>query len=217
MKRARRHMGGRGTIVPCLLLAAVLLQAVPVAAEPDGTRIQAPREPSDPTVDAGGKRSTAAEADVTATVITAKGEPMTGSLLLPFDTIEAETAEKGPEGKKSFPLASIKTLEFTRWRGTLRRKNEYAFYPVLMKITLRDGKAYQCSRVTPALNRLLFKDYRGRRVLYAYFFDYRDGKKWKNSGEADMAYPDTSPAAGTVVRIEFAAAGMKGPLDWLFK
>ena len=209
--------GRTNMVVAGLILASALFFSGPTSAESNGTEIRAPEGPAVPAVDAGGKKGPAGQADFPATVTTAKGESMTGSLLLSFDAIEVDTAEEGPERKKSIPLASIKTIEFTQWRGTLRRKNEYAFYPARVKITLRDGKAYQCTRVAPALNRVLFKDYRGKRVLYAYFFDYRDGTTWKNSGETEMKYPETNPFAGTVVRIDFTAAEMRNPLEFLFK
>ncbi|MBN1495330.1 MAG: hypothetical protein JXA07_01085 [Spirochaetes bacterium] len=205
---------GKKLLLLCMLLMATALIG---ASGDDGSGVRAPGEPAAPAVDVGGERKAPVEVNYPVTLTMAKQEPLAGSLLLPFDSIDVEILARTSGRNLSIALASIRTIEYMRWSGTLRRKNEYAFYPALVTITLRDGKAYPCTRVTPALDRLVFQDEGGKRVLYAYFYDYRDGDKWKNSGAADMKYPETNPVVGTIVRIDFTATDMKSPLEMLFR
>jgi hypothetical protein len=204
-------------ISSAFILFIFLLPFVPVAGEIPPGDLPAPKEPAEPAVDVRGKKAGAGGADFPVTVFTAKGSALTGSLILKFDAIEIETAGEGHERTKSISLSSVESIEFMRWRGALRRKNEYAFYPALAKITLRDKKTYECLRITPAFGRLMLKNHAGSRFIYVYFFDYRNGKTWKNSGETGMNFPETNPLAGTVVRIDFTAAEMKNPLEMLFR
>ena len=123
----------------CMLLMATALIGAPGN---DGSGVRAPGEPAAPAVDIGGERKTPVEVNYPVTVMTAKQEPLSGSLLLPFDSIDVEVLARTSGRSLSIALASIRTIEFIRWSGTLRRKNEYAFYPALVTVTLKIGRAH---------------------------------------------------------------------------
>jgi hypothetical protein len=123
--------------------------------------------------------------------------------------------DNGVARKETIPLAGIDVIEFIRWRGTERRKHEFAFYPSLTRIRMGDKKVYECGRNIPKLNKLLFKNFKGNRFMYAYFYDHRKDDRWKNSGEPDMRYPETTPPSGTLLRIIFTKTGEKNILEKL--
>jgi hypothetical protein len=198
-----------------LAMAVLVSAAGHYADKKNSGEMRLPAEPSVPGVDIGGAKGQGGEKELAVTVVTVKGESMTGSIIIKSETLEIEIDENGASVKKALPLAAIDTIEFSRWRGMQRRKNEFAFYPSLTKITMTDKKIYECARAIPALNRLLFKNYRGKRFLYAYFYDYRVKDRWKNSGEQDLRYPETNPLAGTLLKITFARAETKNPLEQL--
>jgi hypothetical protein len=210
-------MGNRDRVLFSAVMFIAMAVLVSSAGYPAGKQtageMRLPSEPAVPGVDIGGGQG--GEKEFTVAVVTVKGDAMTGSFMIQSDTIVIEIGENGASVKKSLTLAAIDSIEFTRWRGIQRRKNEYVFYPSLTKITMADKKIYECARAVPALNRVLFKNFRGKRYLYAYFYDYRVKDKWKNSGESDLRYPETNPAAGTLVRITFSRAETKNPLEML--
>jgi hypothetical protein len=80
---------------------------------------------------------------------------------------------------------------------------------------MKDKKVYVSDGNIPKLNRLMFKNVKGNRFIYSYFYDYRKNNAWKNSGEADMRYPETNPPPGTLVRIIFLKTENKNWLERL--
>jgi hypothetical protein len=179
--------------------------------ETKSPELRIPRDPDPPAVDIKEKNKGKPE-DTRVTVETMKGEPMEGSLILDFDLLDIEV---GTARKESIPLAGIDSIEFIQWRGTERRKNEFAFYPCQTRIIMKDKKVYVSDRNIPKLNRLMFKNVKGNRFMYSYFYDYRKNNAWKNSGETDMRYPETNPPPGTLVRIIFLKTENKNWLERL--
>jgi hypothetical protein len=144
-----------------------------------------------------------------------KGEAMAGSLILDFDALEIDVMDNGVARKETIPLSGIDLIEFIRWRGTERRKHEFTFYPLQTRIRMADKKVYECGRNIQKLNKILFKNFKGNRFVYAYFYDYRKNDVWKNSGEPDIRYPETNPPAGTLLRITFSRTENKNWLERL--
>lgn len=208
----------RRRMMAALMLAAALalprLNAVEQKTGSGGVR--APNEPAAPDVDMEKKKRPDGDG-VPATVEMATGEKMTGVLVITFDSLEIETAEAGGSRVTAVPLGAIDSIEFIRWAGKELRKNEFAFYHAAARITLTDKKVIESVRNIPALNRLVFKDAKGSRRLYSFFYDYRKDGTWKNSGKADIAYPETNPHGDALVRIMFLKKEEVNPLDTIFR
>jgi len=183
--------------------------------ETPSRKLRIPKDPDVPAVDIKEKKDQGKAVDIPVTVETAKGDAMAGSIILNFDVLEIDIMDNGIEQKKAIPLEGIDSIDFVRWRGTERRKNEFVFYPSQTRITMVDKKIYECGRNIPLLNRLLFKNFKGNHFMYAYFYDYRKNNVWKNSGEPDMRYPEINPPAGTLLRIIFTKTGEKNILEKL--
>jgi hypothetical protein len=200
------------------LIMAVLLLCGSILAGESGApsrELRIPKDPDVPAVDIDEKKDKGNSEGIPVTVVTVKGEAMTGSLIPDFDVLEIDVMDNGTARKESIPLVSIDTIEFTHWHGTELRKNEFAFYPSQTRITMKDKKAYVCGRNIAKLNKLLFKDFRGNRFVFSYFYDYRKNNVWKNSGEAEMRYPETNPPVGTLLRIMFMKMEEKNILERL--
>lgn len=215
-------MRGRGTIGRCLLTAAAAsllwggLGAEEVkTTSSDGFR--SPKDPATPTVEVRDREDDGMETVVPVTIVTARGDSRTGSIALAFASIEVHAAEEGAYRKKTVALGEIESIEFTRWRGTERRKNEFAFRHWEMRIVLRDKKDLRCRGNIPALNRLAFRDSRGSRAVYSFFYDYWKNGTWKSSGRSERSYPETNPLGDTLVKIIIIKEEMKNPLEKLFK
>jgi hypothetical protein len=205
-----------GALMP--ILALVLWYTGVLAGQPEtkSAELRIPKNPDAPAVDIRQKDKIKPE-DTAATVETMMGEPVAGSLILDFDALDVEVVDGGAARRESIPLAGIDSIEFLQWQGTERRKNEFAFYPSRTRIIMKDKKAYICERNIPKLNRLKFKNVGGSRFIFSYFYDYRKNNAWKNSGEADMRYPETNPPPGTLLRITFTKTEFKNPLEMLFR
>lgn len=212
-----RSAGGVSGFI-CALMAASALWAPLPAAEKTSSSSNGPRSPKEPsslTVEVLDPKGSGRVTDLPATIVTARGDKKTGSLTVKFGSIEIETAEEGARRKMAVAVADIETIEFTRWRGVERRKNEFAFYPSETKIILRDKKTLVCAGSIPLLNRLAFTYGGESRFIYSFFYDYRKHDAWKNSGQTGREYPETNPFGDTLVKIIFIREELKNPLEKL--
>ncbi|HOD13305.1 MAG TPA: hypothetical protein PLA65_16900 [Spirochaetota bacterium] len=191
----------------------VALPLLSVAAE---EKAPGPKDPVSPSADFRGKVESGGSW-VRAALVTAQGGRIEGELLLPFATLELGVPADGTAKKRPVPLAEIASIEFTRWRGQRRQKNEYAFYPSLIRVTLADKTALETGAGIRVLHKLRLRTGERSRTLYSYFFDYREKDAWKNSGEKDMAYPEKNPHGETVIKIELVHSSETSPLDAIIK
>jgi len=136
-------------------------------------------------------------------LINARGEKKSGSLVLTFDSIDVNVSDTGANEIRKISLSSIDSIEFIRWKGTEVRKNVFMFHPSQINILLSDKKTLECRSNIKQFNKISFRDGKRIHIAYAYFFDYRENNVWRNSGQADMLYPETNPHENTVVRIIF--------------
>jgi len=203
-----------GALLPVTALVICCSGILAGQTETKSPGIRIPKEPDPPAVDIKEKNKTKPEY-AAVTIETMKREPMEGSLVLDFDSLDIEVMDGGAARRESIPLADINSIEFIQWHGTERRKNEFSFYPSQTRIIMKDKKVYTCERNIPKLNRLAFKNVRGSRFIFSYFYDYRKNNAWKNSGEANMRYPETNPPPGTVLRISFHQTEEKNLLERL--
>ena len=203
-----------GVLPPIILFLIFYCSILAGQTETTSRELRTPQDPDVPAVDIKEKDRVKA-ADIRVTVVTMKGEPMEGSLILDFGLLDIEVMDGGAARKESIPIAGIDSIEFIQWHGTERRKNEFAFYPARTRIIMKDKKEYMCGRNIPKLNKLMFKNVKGSRFIFSYFYDYRKEGVWKNSGEADMRYPETNPPAGTLLRITFTKTGEMNLLERL--
>ena len=209
---------GRVSILICALAAASVLWAPLAAADKTSSSSGGPRPPKEPSslsVEVLNPGGSGRETDIPATIVTARGDKKTGALAVKSGSIEVETVEEGGRRKMTVAIADIETIEFTRWRGVERRKNEFAFYPSETRILLRDKKALVCRGSIPLLNRLAFKYGGESRFIFSYFYDYWKHDAWKNSGQTGREYPETNPSGDTLVKIIFLREEMKNPLEKL--
>jgi len=202
-------------LIMAALLFSISSSILAGETETPSRELHIPKDPDAPVVDIKGKNDKGTTDDVRVTVETVKGEAMTGSLILDFDALEINVMDNGAARKESIPVVNIDSIQFIQWHGTERRKNEFAFYPSQTRIIIKDKKVYTCGRNIPKLNKLLFKNFTGSRFLFSNFYDYRKKNMWKNSGEADMRYPETNPPAGTLLRIIFSKTENKNWLERL--
>ncbi len=211
------HSAGRVSGILCMLLLASALWA-PLIAEEKTSSSNGPRSPKEPLslpVEVRDPKDAGRKTDLPATIVTARGDKKTGTLVVKFGTIEIETMEEGARRKMAVAIADIETIEFIRWRGVERRKNEFVFYPSETKIILRDKKALAGTGRIALLNRLAFK-YGGESLfIYSYFYDYWKNGTWKNSGQTAREHPETNPIGDTLVKIIFIRDEMKNPLEKL--
>ncbi len=178
---------------------------------------RSPRDPAAPSVDLRDRKDAERVSDVPVTIVTARGDSTTGFIDLQSGFIEVQAAEEGTYSKKNVAFGDIQSIEFTRWRGAERRKNEFVFRHWEMRIVLIDKKALQCRGNIPALNRIAFRDSRGGRAVFSFYYDYWKDGAWKNSGRTDRIYPETNPLGDTLVKIIFIKEEMKNPLEKLLK
>jgi hypothetical protein len=162
-----------------------------------------PDNPDAPKVDVNEQKVKEKYQNYQVSLINAKGEMKSGSLMLTFDSIDVNISDTGANEIRKISLSSIDSIEFIRWKGTEVRKNAFVFYPSQINILLSDKKTIECFSNIKQLNKLGLRD--GKRIhnAYAYFFDYREKNVWRNSGQADMLFPETNPHENTVVRITF--------------
>ncbi len=215
-------MRTRGVIGRCLVMAAaVSLLWGGLGAEEGKTTtsdgFRSPKDPAAPTVEVRDRKDDGKERVVPVTIVTARGDSRTGSMALQFGSIEVHAAEEGTFRKRTVPFGEIESIEFTRWRGTERRKNEFTFRHWEVNIVLRDKKALRCRGTIPVLDRIHFRDSRGRRAVYSFFYDYWKDGVWKNSGKSDRSYPETNPLGDTLVKIIFIKEEMKNFLEKLLR
>ncbi len=213
MHRRDRISGCTGILVMALLLAGALGAEEKKSSSANGPR--SPEDPSAPSVEVRDRRDSGRATDLPATVVNARGDKRTGSLVVKFGSLEVETMEGGARRKTAVAIADIESIEFTRWRGTERRKHEFTFYPSDMKIILRDKKMLLCTGGAALLNRLAFRSGGESRFIYSYFYDYWKNNAWRNSGQSDRNYPETNPFGDTLVKILFLREEMKNPLEKL--
>src|SRR3990172_3042250 len=147
-----------------------------------------PENPAGPAVDDLGMKNKNGNQswDFPARLISAKGEKRSGSLMLAFDSIEISVLENGTMEKRKMRISGIDSVDFMEWKGKALGNSRYAFYPSRIRFTLRDGKSYECERPVGALNKLLFKNARGIRAAYTFFYDRRKNDAWQNSGRSEM-------------------------------
>lgn len=190
----------RRALIPALI--AVLLSDAAARAE-----YSPPKNPDEPVIvtpsgdDRGGKKG---ETELEVTVVTARGERITGILLTGAAAVDVEVAENGAVVKKSVPLAGIASVEILRWQGKSLRKEEYVFRPAHIRLTMADKTVYECLKDIRIFGTLRVRALNRVRAVYSYFYDYRRDKKWKNSGMEDIRYPETNPHGDTAVQIVFA-------------
>lgn len=196
------------------MLSYVLFCAVVTTAAED--KADGPKDPVTPYTDPGGKVGDR-QSWVRASLVRAKGERLEGELMFSSAALDLETIGNNSAGKKSVPIAEISCIEFIRWQGQKRRKNEYAFYHSEIRVTLADKTAIQCKKNVRELNRLRLRNGDRTVSLFTYFFDYRDKDAWRNSGQKEMNYPETNPHGATVVRINLIREPDMGPLDLFIK
>jgi hypothetical protein len=196
-----------------LCLAAFMASALLCAAE---EKYPGPKDPAAPAVDQGGKRADL-QSWVRVALARARGERIEGELLVSFASLDLPVPGEKHPAKKQVALADISSIEFVRWRGQARNKNEYAFYHSEVRVTLADKTVVLSAMNIRALNRLRVRNGDRVRSLYTYFLDYRDKDAWRNSGQKEMKYPETNPHADTVVSITFLHEPEAGLLDLFFK
>ncbi len=201
VKNPERNTAGdriRRYVIPVVL--AAIACAGDLRAEP-----AEPKKPDDPVIGTSSKKD-GSGTDFEVTVITAKGERITGFFLAGAAIVEAEVAEKGGVVKKNIPLSAIASVEILRWQGKPVRKEEYVFRPARIKMTLADKTVYECVNDIRLFDRMRVRALNRVRAVYAYYYDYRSKNRWKNSGKEDMRYPETNPHGDTVVQIIFSRA-----------
>jgi hypothetical protein len=177
----------------------IILASVMAAADP-----RPPAEPTDPVVDFSAPSSTASQFLVfSASLISATGQRMSGSLLLKFDSIGIDIGKNGSVEKRKIEILRIKRIDFIEWKGKSLGNNGFVFYPSRTRFTLQDGESHVCDHDIGVLNRMLFKDSGGTRAVYTYFYDYRKQGVWENSGRPEIDYPENNPLEDTIVTIIF--------------
>ena len=186
------------------VMAASLAALVFAGAAP--AEYTGPKNPDEPVIgtpSGTGRDGKGGVTEYEVTVVTAQGERVSGFLLAGAAVIEAEVAEKGGITIKSIPLSGIASVEILRWRGKRLRKEEYVFRPAHFRITLADKTVYECSNDIKIFAKMRIRSLKRVRAVYAYYYDYRELNRWKNSGKEDMRYPETNPHGDTAVRILF--------------
>lgn len=208
----------RGAVMGTVLaMAAAFLAGTPGAdtKKESAVEVRGPHEPSSPAVEMRDPDGAVKETDCPATIVTARGGKRTGTLALKPGKIELEVMENGARRRMSVSLADVESIEFSRWRGTERRKGEFVFHPSEARIVLWNRKVLLCTGGIPLLNRVSFT-YRGeRRFIYSFFYDYWKNNAWKNSGQRGRDYPETAPFGDTLVKIIFIRGDMINPLERL--
>jgi hypothetical protein len=178
----------------------IILASVMAAADP-----RPPAEPAGPVVDFSLPAKTSGSQFLVfpASLISAKGQRMSGSLLLKFSTIGVDVGENNPAEKIEIEILHIRRIDFIGWKGKALGNNGFVFYPSRTRFTLHDGESYVCNHDVGEFNRMLFKDSRGTRAMYTYFYDYRKQGVWENSGKTEIDYPPNDPLPDTIVTIIF--------------
>ena len=203
----------RSTVRRTVCAVIIALPLLCAAAEEQAA---APKDPVSPSADFHG-REEGGRSWVRAALTKARGERLEGELLLSFATLDLDTPAGNGPARKSVPLAEISFIEFVRWQGQKRGKNEYLFNPVRIRVTMTDRTVIESRINTRALYRLRLKTGDRTRTLFPCFFEYREKDAWKNSGEKDVKYPETNPNGETVVKIELIHVSETSPLDAIIK
>ncbi len=163
-----------------------------------------PEIPAAPKVDLDETRRALGDYRYRASLVNARGEKKAGLLALKEDFIDADITERGPSEIRRIKISGIDVIEFIKWKGTAAKGNGFLFYPSEIKITLTDKSALKSRSDIKALNRLVLSEGNKSYIMYSCFYDYRENDIWRNTGEADISYPETNPHGDTVVRIVFS-------------
>jgi hypothetical protein len=199
-----------------MLAAAMFCAAALTAGEEKAGGGSGPKDPMPPSADLRGKEGER-QSWVRASLVRARGDRLEGELSVSFPSLNLSVEGTGGAKNRTVTLVEITAIEFTLWQGRMRRKNEYAFYPVRMRVTLADRSVIETGMNTLEFHRLRLRTGERTRTYYTYFFDYREKDAWKNSGMKDMKYPETNPLGDTVVKIIFIHESEAGPLDLFIK
>ena len=184
----------------------VALPLLSVAAE---EKAPGPKDPVSPSADFRGKVESGGSW-VRAALVTAQGGRIEGELLLPFATLELGVPADGTAKKRPVPLAEIASIEFTRWRGQRRQKNEYAFYPSLIRVTLADKTALETGAGIRVLHKLRLRTGERSRTLYSYFFDC---EKARGKAPAKGRWRIRKNHGETVIKIRAGSLYETSPID----
>jgi hypothetical protein len=163
-----------------------------------------PEPPLQPRVDINETRHALGDHTFRVSLINARGDKRSGLLALKTDFIDIDVSDHGSVEKRKVNISSIDSIEFNKWKGAEARENEFLFYPARIKIVFADKKIIECRSDIKILSRLNLIDGKNSVFLYTYFYDYRKNNAWRNTGQADMSYPETNPHEDTVVRIVFS-------------
>jgi hypothetical protein len=107
-------------------------------------------------------------------------------------------------GKREVAFSSLDRVIFLRWKG----KNsgvggEWRFEPSDIEVYLKDGTRLYCTAAIPELSQPVFQDRRKATRIYSIFFEYRGNGIWSGSKQKSVDYPNTHPAKGCAVFIDF--------------
>jgi hypothetical protein len=195
-------------------MALLLFLSLPLHAESDSPA--PPKVPEEPSVrPVKEEEKTGGEAPVL--LVTARGKKTRGRLRIKAPDLDIPVLHGDAVKPLKVAIASIDSIEFLRWEGRERRKNEFEYRPVMVRFTLRDGKVVLSAGHIPSLDRLSFRDGGRERTVFSCFRDYRKNGRWVHSGAAAIDHPEKNPHGDTLVRIEFETPPAFNPLEMLFK
>ncbi|MBN2080160.1 MAG: hypothetical protein JW838_14420 [Spirochaetes bacterium] len=175
-----------------------------------------PETPEEPSVRPAGEKEPAG-VESPALLVTARGGKMRGVLQVGVSILDVPVHRGDSTSTVRISISDIDSIEFLRWRGREIRKGEFAFRPVRVRITLRDGTVMESAGHIAALARFTLREGGRVRTVFSCFHDYRKNGRWAHSGATGIDHPETNPHGDTLVRIVFEKPAAFNPLEMLFK
>jgi hypothetical protein len=99
-------------------------------------------------------------------------------------------------------IEEIKSIEFLEWREHADKKNTYIFYPSKVLLTTMNDQQFTIKGLAE-FNKIDFAENEKKKYVYAYFYDFWEKGRWRNSNTNDKAYPTKNSIPGTLQKIVF--------------
>ena len=84
-----------------------------------------------------------------------------------------------------------------------KKKNRWVFYPVRARVSLVTGIYFYIDYIAKDFLTFAYHDPFGDSKIFTYFYDKRDGNRWRSSGKTALSWPETHPHPKTVTAILF--------------
>jgi hypothetical protein len=123
------------------------------------------------------------------------GSVFEGELVLTHKEVHVEHLRQKQQFSLDIPIAQIRILVFSKWKkfSDKKEKNKFYFYPVGYRLDNKQGQTLHVISPLPIFNQFTIQTKHGKTQLYAYYVDYLQEGRWRNSKNKKDQMPAPNP------------------------